>query len=278
MQNCKVKLRLGGRVIRRSPGCISNVIRTAIYGAPSPNARVAQRVRRQQATVTGSPRTHVSRRKRRVFNKPPPRMKGFGPIPHPVTPKQFQSFNGPTPAPKPNTRDVATEIVMHNKLRPKAGTFTRADDKKQQSIDALARLKKATIKGFHWTEHMILVLLRVVFGLIVHFNWGYTNAIETTAKLCCLEERSVFKFAKTYMQSDAILPDELPQKVRGRGSIQFISNHGKDRYSKLKEVGKCTHAHNFFNFNIRTHVNHTGASQHNCRVCPRAQSVTERHV
>ena len=137
MRKCKVKLRLGDRVQRRSPGTISDVVRTAVYGDPNVNTPVAQPVRRLQQIVTGSPRTHVSRRKRRVFNKPPPRTKDFGPISrHPITPREYRPATGPTPAPKANTRNAETEIVMYNKLLPKAGTFTRGDDKKQKSIDA----------------------------------------------------------------------------------------------------------------------------------------------
>ena len=239
MQTTKIKLRLDGRPLRKSPGVISGAVRTEILGqrdADSPVVRRVQAIRRPQTIVAGSPRSHVSKRKRRSFNKPPPRGKGFGPIPHPVTPKKFRPFTGPVPDRKPNTRDVATEIEMHNKLLPKAGTFTRGDDQKQKSIDALTRLRKATKPGFHLTEYMIVIMLRFVFGLIVQFNWGWTQAVYTTAKLCNVDKSNVFKFANSYIESDNILPAELPQKVRGRGSLTFIANHGKDIFSKLKEV------------------------------------------
>ena len=92
MQTTKIKLRLGGRPLRKSVGVISNVVRTALYGQPGADIPVAQRaqaIRRQQWVVSGSPRTHVSKRKRRLFNKPPPQTKGFVPIQHPVTPRKY---------------------------------------------------------------------------------------------------------------------------------------------------------------------------------------------
>ena len=116
MQRTKVKLRLIGRPLRKSPGVISNVIRTTIFAQPQPDGNnvVAREIhRRAQSVVAGSPRSHVSKRRRRTFNRPPPHSKGYGPIPHPVEPKQYRPFTGPRPAPKPNTRDVATEIVNH---------------------------------------------------------------------------------------------------------------------------------------------------------------------
>ena len=137
MQTTKIKLRLGGRPLRKSVGVISNVVRTALYGQPGADIPVAQRaqaIRRQQRVVSGSSLTHVNKRKRRLFNKPPPHTKGFGPIQHPVTPRKFTPFTGPAPARKPNTRDAATEIVLHNKLLPKADTFTRSDDKKENQL------------------------------------------------------------------------------------------------------------------------------------------------
>ena len=85
MQTTKIKLRLDGRPLRKSPGVISGAVPTEILGqldADSPVVRRVQAIRRPQTIVAGSPRSHVSKRKRRSFNKPPPRDKGFGPIPH----------------------------------------------------------------------------------------------------------------------------------------------------------------------------------------------------
>ena len=217
MQNtgfCKVKLCLDGRSLRRSPGVISNVIRTAIMVQPLANSPVARVVnRRQQRFVTGSPRTHVVRRRKRVFRTPPSRAKGFGPIPVPVIPKHYRPHPGPAPPPKPNTRDVGTEIIEHNKLLPKTGTFTRGDKHKQLSTAALTRLKQATGSGFHYTSQMILIMLRFTFDLIVSFNWGWTQAIETAAKLCNVKTNNMFTLANNYIESDALLPSELPQKT-----------------------------------------------------------------
>ena len=63
----------------------------------------------------------------------------------------------------------------------------------------------------------------------------------TTAKLCNVKKDNVFKFANNYLESDAVQPAELPRQVSGRGSIKFIANHGKDRFSKLKEVNARAH-------------------------------------
>ena len=257
MEKCKVKLRLHGRPLRRSAGVISNVIRTAIIGQPHDNNPVARVLnRRQQQVIAGSPRTHFARRKKRVYRSPPSRAKNFGPIPGAVTPKKYIPYAGPTPPPKPNTRDVATEIIQHNKLLPKSGTFTRGDKHKQLATKALVRLKEATGSGFHYTSQMILVMLRFVFGLLVHFNWSWTQAIVTTAKLCNVKTNNMFTFAKTYIESDAGMPSELPQKMRGRGSLKFISNHGKDFFSKLKEVAHHSLVHTLCIFYMCTHHTH----------------------
>ena len=234
----KIKLRLEGRALRRSPGVISNVIRTAILAPLHDSHPVATVIRREQRVVAGSPRTHHSRRKRRrnVNCKPPPRGKSYAPITQPVAPRQYRPCTGPTPAPKPNTRDASTQIDQHSKILPRAGTFTRGDKVKQQSVSALERLKKATRRGVPWSSQMIVILLRFMFGLIVHFNWGWTQAVYTTSKLCCVKHNTLFKFANSYIQSDEIIPVQMSHKVRGRGSLKFISNHGKDYYSNLKEV------------------------------------------
>ena len=206
----------------------------ATPGDAIPVARVR---RREQTIVTGSPRTHVSKRKRRVFRPPQAKVtNGFGPIPHPVIPNEYRPFTGPTPSRKPNTRDVGTSIIAHSSLLPKSNTFTKGDRRKQQCIDAMARLQKATASGFHWNSHMILVLLRFVFGLVVTFNWNWTRAVNATAKLCRVKPVNVFKFANNYIASNEVMSVELEQQIRGRGSMKFISNHGKDHFSKLKEV------------------------------------------
>ena len=134
--------------------------------------------------------------------------------------------------------DASTEIVQHNKLFPKAGTWTKGDRTKAKCQGALVRLKRAVPNGFHWSNHMIIVALRMLFGLIVEFNWQWTQAVYTTAKILHLVPRNVFKFGNDYIAdgNDNLVPNELQMKVRGRGSAKFISNHGKDKYSLLKEV------------------------------------------
>ena len=159
----KVKLRLGGRALKSSPG----VIRKATFvDTPPPQWR------RRQSQVAGAPRQHTSRRKRRLFGPPTRHTKGYGPLRHPVTPKPFQTFCGPNVPLQPDTRDASTQTIVHDKLLPKADTYTRGDARKDRNIEALQRLKKATPLGFHWTASMILVLLRFTFGLLVNFNWG----------------------------------------------------------------------------------------------------------
>lgn len=215
--------------MRRSPGFIR---RTTIVDTPP------LKWRRKQTQVAGVPRQHVSRRKRRLFSPPTRHTKGYGPIRHPVMPKPFQPCCGPNVPLQPNTRDASTQTIVHDKLLPKAGTYTRGDVRKDQAIGALQRLKKATPLGFHWTANMILVLLRFTFGLLVNFNWGWTQAVTTVADLCFVRKHTVFKFANDYINNPpaGFLPVELPQLVRGRGSIKFIESHGKDHFSALKEV------------------------------------------
>ena len=132
--------------------------------------------------------------------------------------------------------DAATEIVQHNKLNPKASTWTRGDDIKQKSAEALTRLTKVIPRGFHWTGMMIAVVLRLLFNMIYVFNWNWTQGVHMTAKLLNLHKNSVFKLANNYINTDVTLPNELVMKKRGRGSDVFIANHGKDYYSALKEV------------------------------------------
>ena len=79
--------------------------------------------------------------------------------------------------------DKATEIVQHTNMLPKAGTFTKGDNIKAKSSNALTRLKKAIPFGFHWSNVMIAVMLRLLFSLICEFNWNWTNAVYMTSKL-----------------------------------------------------------------------------------------------
>ena len=253
----KVKLRLGDRPLRRSPGVIRKA--TIVYTPPP-------QWRRRQAQVLGAPREHVSRRKRRHFTPPTRHTKGYGPIRHPVSPKPFKPFCGPNVPLQPDTRNASTQTIVHDKLHPKASTYTRGDVRKDKAIGALQRLKKATPLGFHWTSNMILVLLRFTFGLLVSFNWGWTQAVTTIADLCCVRKHTVFKFVNDYINNPppSFLPVELPQATRGRGSINFIENHGKDHFSALKEV-KTVFALLFdCSFFL---LSTAGASEDNCRVC-----------
>ena len=132
--------------------------------------------------------------------------------------------------------DASTEIVQHSYLLPKSGTFTKGDQTKEKCQAAIGRLKKAIPKGFHWSSLMIAVTLRLLYGLIVNFNWQYTRAVHFTADVLNLAPRTVFKFSKDYMDGESNLPNDLVMKVRGRGAAAFIMNHGKDKYSLLKEV------------------------------------------
>lgn len=143
-------------------------------------------------------------------------------------------------ATKQLTRTVGTDIIEHDKLRPKAGTHTAGDKKKAMAGEALKRLKKALPNGFHWTQFMIVVTLRLLFGLVHDFNWGWTQAVYTTSSLLNLAKDTTFKFGNDYLDGENILPNELVMKVRGRGSAKFVIKYGKDRFSKLKEVGNYT--------------------------------------
>lgn len=80
---------------------------------------------------------------------------------------------------------------------------------------------------------MIVILLRLVFGLMVRVSWTWTTSVAFAADILNVDDRNVFEFVNTYMDSTDILPAEKDMKTRGRGSDKFKSR-GADRYSMLK--------------------------------------------
>ena len=134
----------------------------------------------------------------------------------------------------------STSIEQHNKHLPAAGTTTVADRRANKCGDALKRLKRAVPVGFHWNSAMIVVCLRLVFNCVYKFHWTWTKAVHFASQSVQLRTNTVFKFANDYLDNvgndNNIWPQERDMKVRGRGSATFIANHGKDKYSALKEV------------------------------------------
>ena len=138
-----------------------------------------------------------------------------------------------TQTPQKTYCDASTEILHGNNLT-RAGVLTEGDARKDRAVLALDRLKKALPRGFHWTSTMIVVLLKIVFGMMVRVNWGWTASVGFAAALLNLDERNVFKFGNEYLDGTNILPEERQCKTRGRGSDKFKAG-GADRYSELKE-------------------------------------------
>ena len=131
----------------------------------------------------------------------------------------------------------STSIEQHKKTLPKAGTHTVSDRRAEQCGTSLQRLKKAIPIGFHWTSTMIAVCLRLVFNCVYNFHWTWTEAVHFASKAVNLRKNTVFEFANNYLDNpDLVWPGERSMKVRGRGSATFINNHGRDKYSALKEV------------------------------------------
>lgn len=220
-----VKVRVGGKLVQSRTNL---VVRTAqIVGLRNPAIRTA-------TTVRGSPRTHVSKRKRKRYNKPPARTKNFGPIKQHLTPRPYTECHNLRVRRK-NTRDVGTNTV-HTRKQPKASTLTKGDKDKGKAIHALNRLKKCVTFGHHWTSVMIALLLRCLFGLIVHYNYKWTKAVYRVAQLFNVKTNNVFKFANSYVNADddVLNPEPLEMEQRGRGSAKFKAG-GADRYSILKE-------------------------------------------
>ena len=136
-------------------------------------------------------------------------------------------------------RTLGTQIKQHTSMLPKAGTFTAGDIIKTKAHIALGRMHRVVKKNFHFTSIMIVLVLRVLFNLIVKFNWGWTQAVGMTAELMQVKTNTVFAVGNNYLESTVDLPAELPTKQSGRGSEAFKANHGADKYSELKEVFAC---------------------------------------
>ena len=181
----KVKLRVAGRAVRGKQLYIP-VIRTPVICTPSPPPR--------------RKRTHLSRRKKRKYNKPPTKTtyaELYGPMKQ-VTIRPYQPFIGPGLQHKRHAKqkDTATRITQHSKMHPKAGTKTKGDCDKQKSVSALSRINKFIVRGMHWTPIMIALLLRVFFNIMVLFNWNWTATAEFSAKVFGIKRDTVYKFCK----------------------------------------------------------------------------------
>ena len=155
----KVKLRVDGRPVRGKQLYIP-VIRTAVICTPSRPPKIK--------------RTHLSRRKKRKYNKPPIQTtyaELYGPM-QKVTIRPYQPFIGPGVQHKNHAKqkDAVTSIAQHSKMHPKAGTKTKGDVDKEKSVAALGRINQFIVRGMHWTPIMIALLLRVFFNIIALFN------------------------------------------------------------------------------------------------------------
>ena len=99
-------------------------------------------------------------------------------------------------------------------MNPKADSFTKGDGDKDRSVKALTRLRQFITFGTHWSPIMIGLLLRVLFNLIVAFNWKWTASVYFVAEVFCIRTHNVFKMANAYLQSDSIIPIELKVKKK----------------------------------------------------------------
>ena len=54
---------------------------------------------------------------------------------------------------------------------------------------------------------MIIILLRLVFGLMVRLNWGWTTNVGFTSNILNVKERNVFEFVNTYLDGTHIQPE-----------------------------------------------------------------------
>ena len=118
---------------------------------------------------------------------------------------------------------------------------------------------------------MIVVCLRLVFNGVYNFNWGWTRAVHFASESVNLRKSTVFRYANDYLDpdnADIIWPRETQMKMRGRGSEAFINNHGRDKYSALKEVLVfllCLFVHNTI-LRITCILSHAGTPEGHSRV------------
>ena len=131
----------------------------------------------------------------------------------------------------------STEIAQYSRKLAKVSTVTSDDIRFAKCGVALARLKKTIPVGFHWSSAMIVVCLKLVFNVVYKFHWNWTKAVNLASQTLNLKRDTVFAYANDFLDNeDIVWPREIQMKMRGRGSITFIDNHGKDKYSVLKEV------------------------------------------
>ena len=122
-------------------------------------------------------------------------------------------------------------------LEALSGTYSAGDQRKDACIHGLARLRKVTPPGFHWTSLMITVLLRFVYYAVVHLNWSWHASSDCASEIFNVRIQTVKKFGTLHLQSpeDVVLPPELSLMVRGRGSIKFKANDVDERFKIIKE-------------------------------------------
>ena len=121
---------------------------------------------------------------------------------------------------------------------PLSGTYSLGDRMKDDCIEGIARLRKVTPSGFHWTSQMITVLLRFVYHAVVNLNWSMSAACKEAGTIFNLKVKTVRQMATLHLQApaDVVLPPELPVKIRGRGSATYKANDTDERFKVIKEV------------------------------------------
>ena len=82
---------------------------------------------------------------------------------------------------------------------------------------------------------MVLVLLRFIYYFVVDMNWSWTRTCGQASQVFGIQRNTVFALGRMHRDSDTEgLPPELPQRIRGRGSVKFKMNDVDEKYCKLK--------------------------------------------
>ena len=196
---------------------------------------------RKKAKTTVSPTTTST------FKQPSPSVVStVAPSPSPVETVSRGTQTDPQPplpaTPPPvqqqttTTTTQGTQTVV-NHFVPLSGTYSVADRIKDECVDGLNRLRKTTPTGFHWTSHMIVVLLRFLYYCVVKLNWSWRASCDMCSDIFNVNAATVGKLGKLHRQAsaDVLLPPELPRKVRGRGSDLFKANDVNERFKIIKE-------------------------------------------
>ena len=137
------------------------------------------------------------------------------------------------------TCDASTN-TKHDRFNQPAGRLTAADNMVHKCHRAYDKLQCCQNPGFHWTSHMVYILLQFCFYQIFWNHHNFTTACLVTSTMFKINQNNVSKLVRLYLHkieqptTTNFCPDELPQKKRGWGAASFT--HKKDDYCVMKEV------------------------------------------